>query len=97
MGCQQNKDDILTLIPPYLTLYQKCQNFQLVQIESICRRQNNCDSSIEYFFLAWRENIMGKGENAGYQHFLLFPQCFQKASYSRSGFWWVYQQVSRGG
>ena len=23
------------------------------------------------------ENIMGKGENAGYQHFLLFPQCFQ--------------------
>ena len=26
------------------------------------------------------ENIAGKGENAGYQHFLLFPQCFQKAS-----------------
>ena len=23
------------------------------------------------------ENIMGKGENAGHQHFLLFPQCFQ--------------------
>ena len=22
------------------------------------------------------ENIMGKGENGGYQHFLLFPQCF---------------------
>ena len=28
-----------------------------------------------------RENIMGKGENAGYQHFLLFPQCYQKASF----------------
>ena len=26
------------------------------------------------------ESIVGKGENAGYQHFLLFPQCFQKAS-----------------
>ena len=26
------------------------------------------------------ENIVGKEENAGYQHFLLFPQCFQKAS-----------------
>ena len=26
------------------------------------------------------ENIVGKGENAGYQHFLLFPRCFQKAS-----------------
>ena len=23
------------------------------------------------------ENIAGKGENAGYQHFLLFPQCFK--------------------
>ena len=27
------------------------------------------------------ENIVGKGENAGYQHFLLFPQWFQKASF----------------
>ena len=26
------------------------------------------------------ENIVGKGENVGYQHFLLFPQFFQKAS-----------------
>ena len=26
------------------------------------------------------ENIVGKGENAGYQHFLLFPRCFQTAS-----------------
>ena len=24
------------------------------------------------------ENSVGKGENAGYQHFLLFPQCFLK-------------------
>ena len=31
------------------------------------------------FFLGWVENIVGKGENDGYQHFLLFPQCFQKA------------------
>ena len=29
------------------------------------------------------ENNVGKGENAGYQHFLFFPQCFQKASFSR--------------
>ena len=27
------------------------------------------------------ENIVGKGENAGYQHFLLFLQCFQEASF----------------
>ena len=30
------------------------------------------------------ENIVGKGENAGYQHFLLFPRCFQKPSCPRS-------------
>ena len=28
------------------------------------------------------ENIAGKGENAGYQQFFLFPQCFQKLSFS---------------
>ena len=27
------------------------------------------------------EDIVGKGENAGYQHFLLFPQCLEKASF----------------
>ena len=27
------------------------------------------------------ENIVGKGENAGYQHFLLSLQCFQKSFY----------------
>ena len=30
------------------------------------------------------ENTVGKGENAGKQHFLLFPQCFQKSSVSGS-------------
>ena len=28
------------------------------------------------------KNIVGNGVNAGYQHFLLFPQCLQKASFS---------------
>ena len=30
------------------------------------------------------ENIVGKGKNAGYQHFLFFLQCFQKTPFSRS-------------
>ena len=30
------------------------------------------------------ENSVGKGENAGNQHFLLSPQCFQKQSLSGS-------------
>ena len=35
------------------------------------------------FVLRKVDNIEEKGENAGYQHFLLFPQCFQKAPLSR--------------
>ena len=31
------------------------------------------------FFFGRVENMVRKGENAGYQHFLLFPQCFQSA------------------
>ena len=36
------------------------------------------------FLLGTVENIVGKGENAGYKHFLLHPQRFQKASGTRS-------------
>ena len=35
------------------------------------------------FVLGRVENIVGKGENAGYQPFLLYLQCFQKTSFSR--------------
>ena len=28
----------------------------------------------------WLENIVGKGEIAHYEQFLLFPQCFQRLS-----------------
>ena len=30
------------------------------------------------------ENIVGKGKNAGLQHFPHFPECFQRASFSMS-------------
>ena len=32
------------------------------------------------FVLERIEDSVGKGENAGYQHFLLFPQCLEKDS-----------------
>ena len=35
------------------------------------------------FALGRVENIVGKGENAGYQHLLLFPQCLNNASFSK--------------
>ena len=41
-------------------------------------------TSHQTFFLGWVENIVGKGENAGNQHFLLFPQYFRKAFFSGS-------------
>ena len=44
---------------------------------------NNINVTEELKFVLKREeNIVGKGESAGYQHFLLFPQCFQKTSYT---------------
>ena len=65
-------------------LYTRRQIFRLIQIESICRRQKIDVAEKLKFVLGRVENIVGKGENAGYQHFLLFPQCFQKASYTGS-------------
>ena len=41
-------------------------------------------AKIMKLLLARVENKVGKGENAGYQHFLLFPQCFQEPSSSES-------------
>ena len=32
------------------------------------------------FLFDMAENNVGKGENAGYKHFLVFPQCFPKLS-----------------
>ena len=57
-----------------ILLFTKRQNFRPVQIQSIRRQQNKCDQKIEI--------CLGKGrKHGGYQHFLLFPQCFQKASF----------------
>ena len=35
----------------------------------------------------WVENIVGKGEIARYEQFLLFPQCFQKLSVVDASKW----------
>ena len=60
----------------------KQQIFRLVQIESICRRQNKCNLKTEILFGMGRKHCGKRRENAGYHHFLLFPQCFQTASFS---------------
>ena len=46
---------------------------------------NNINMTQKFkFILRSVENTVGKGKNAGNQHFLLFPHCFQKLSFSRS-------------
>ena len=59
------------------------KNYSLVEIESNCGRQNKLTEKLK-FVLGRVENIVGQGENAGYQLFLLFPQRFKKASFSMS-------------
>ena len=64
-----------------LTLYQMT-NFRLLQIQGICIQKNKCNFKMK-FFSGMVKIIAEKGENAGYQHFLLFPQCFPKAFFDR--------------
>ena len=69
----------------------KQQNFRPAQNERLGKQQNKYDSK-KLNFLFGRveraekgervENIVGKEENAGYQHFLLFSQCFKKLYFS---------------
>ena len=52
----------------------------LSKLKAFADDNSNVAQMVQFF---WDrvENIVGKGENAGYQHFLLFPQCFQKSSF----------------
>ena len=78
-------DDLLSMMYHLKmhNLLPKQQNFDLNQIESICRRQFTV-ARMMISILDRAENIVGKGENAGYQHFLLFPQFFRKFFFSKS-------------
>ena len=58
--------------------FTKLQNFGLIQIGISCRQQFNVAKLTTKAFDRI-ENMVEKGENADYQHFLLFPQSFQKA------------------
>ena len=55
----------------------------MVRIERMCTDIFNIATFI-ISVLYGVEKIVGKGENAGYQHFLVFPQCFLKLSLSGS-------------
>ena len=55
-------------------------NFSLFQIESRFADDRLNIGKMMISLFDGVENTVGKGENAGNQHFLLFPQCFAKPS-----------------
>ena len=80
-NCGEQETD--GLLVHCLTLYQTTKfwawpNWKYLQMKNF----NVAKKMISLFDSL--ENIVEKGENAGYKHFLLFPQCFQKLSVSGS-------------
>ena len=61
---------------PLVTLYQTTNGSDLSKLKARADDKINVTEKLK-FDLGRTENIVGKGENAGYQHFLLFPKCFQ--------------------
>ena len=55
----------------------------LSKLKAFADNNLNVDQKLK-FALGRAENIVEKVENASYQHFLNFPQCFQKASFLES-------------
>ena len=53
----------------------------LSKMKAFADNKLHINPNIKFFFHKV-ENTFGKGENAGYQHVLLFPQCFQKEFFS---------------
>ena len=45
------------------------------------------------FVLNMVENIVGKGENAGHQHFLLYPKCLQNLVYHGIVWYGLYETL----
>ena len=56
------------------------KNLDLSKLIAFADDKINLTKKMKFVFVRV-ENMVGKGENAGYQHFLIFPQCFQKASF----------------
>ena len=51
------------------------------KLKSFADDKINVTKELKFIF-GREENIVGKGENAGYQNFLLFQPCFQKTSFT---------------
>ena len=76
--------------PTRIDLFCRCiDSLPINKISDLSKLKVFADETINVtqklkFDLGRVENTVGKGENAGYKQFLLFPQCFQKAFSSGS-------------
>ena len=71
--------------------FDSCQGAQLRQVDIglnflifvnfLIAKANSSLAQIVELFLDRVENIVGKGENAGWLHFLILLLCFQQASF----------------
>ena len=62
-----------------LVTLSQTTNFRLFQTERICRRHFQIWQKWQIVIQTGTKNTVEKGEIARYDHFYLFPQCFQKA------------------
>ena len=72
------------LVKCFLNSLPNDKILDLSKLNTFADDNSNVNQKLKF---AWGrvKNIVGKGENAGYQHFFpLFPQCFKKASSLRS-------------
>ena len=59
------------------------KNFPLSKLKATENNNFNLAQIVQFVF-DMEGNMVGKGESAVYQHFLLYPQCFQKTSFPGS-------------
>ena len=60
------------------------KSFDVTKLKAFADDKLNVTKMIISLFDKSRKRCGGKGENAGYRHFVLFPQCFPKLSFLRS-------------
>ena len=73
--------DFVVFFKQDVAIFNSLPNFKilhLLKLKHFACDKINVTNKLK-FDLKWVEIIVGKGENAGYQHFLLFQQRFQKA------------------
>ena len=77
-ACNQHLHLLSWCFLPLSQLFAKQQTFFWSKLKAFAVNRRTLNQTLR-FPLGRVENTMGKGENAGCQHFILFPLCFQKA------------------